>query len=442
VSVFWNQRTSGLAPYVPGEQPKDREFIKLNTNENPYPPSPRVVEAILSQMSGRYGVSDRDAGYGVSGGEALSFRSLAEYNGEKLRLYPDPLCSDFREAVAAAYGVKKEQVFPGNGSDEVLAFIFGAFFESAETVSGRAASAQAAMTEAVETSGKAVLFPDITYSFYPVYARLWNVPYRNVPLTEADERDGTRGESGKGETGKFSICVEDYLVPSGGVILPNPNAPTGRALPFGEMPFGKSSHSGIRAIVEYQLANNRVVVVDEAYAAFGAESAVPFIRDYPNLLTVHTLSKCASLAGLRAGFAIGSEELIAGLFRVRDSFNSYTMDRLALAGAAAAVADRGYYDGINKKVIATRERTAAALMAMGFEVIPSKANFLFIRWPGRPETGGEPGGARLSAALRERGILVRRFDAPRIADYLRVSVGTDADMNAFLEAVRKILGLE
>jgi histidinol-phosphate aminotransferase len=376
VSVFWNKRASGLSPYIPGEQPKDRSFIKLNTNENPYPPSPKVVEAILSQING---------------------------DGKSLRLYPDPLCSDFREAVAAAYGVKKEQVFPGNGSDEVLAFAFGAFFESGEA----------------DSPGKAVLFPDITYSFYPVYARLWNVPYREAALTET-----------------FSICVEDYLVSSGGVILPNPNAPTGRALPFGEGP-----RKGLRAIVEYQLAHNRVVVVDEAYAAFGAESAVPFINRYPNLLTVHTLSKSASLAGLRAGFAIGSEELIKGLFRVRDSFNSYTMDRLALAAAAAAVADRSYYDSINKKVIATRERTAAALAAMGFEVIPSKANFLFIRRPVRREAGGDPrfaSGAGLLAALRARGILVRHFNAPRVADYLRVSVGTDADMDAFLEALRDI----
>jgi histidinol-phosphate aminotransferase len=386
---------------VPGEQPKDRKCIKLNTNENPYPPSPKAVEAILSRIGG---------------------------DGENLRLYPDPLCSDFREAVAAAYGVKKEQVFPGNGSDEVLAFVFGAFFE--EAVSARAASAGAA----AETPEKAVLFPDISYSFYPVYARFWNVPYRNVALTEA--RGGT---DGAGETGKFSVRVEDYLVPSGGVVLANPNAPTGRALPFGE-----SSRVGIRAIVEYQLANNKVVVVDEAYAAFGAESAVPFVRRYPNLLTVHTLSKSASLAGLRAGFAIGNEELIKGLFRVRDSFNSYTMDRLALAGATAAVADSAYYDSINKKVVATRERTAAALAAMGFEVIPSKANFLFIRWPGRPGTGreGVPGGAQIFAALRERGILVRRFDAPRVADYLRVSVGTDSDMDAFLEALREILKQE
>jgi histidinol-phosphate aminotransferase len=416
VSVFWNKKISGLSPYVPGEQPKDKTFIKLNTNENPYPPSPNVVRAILSLLNETDGNAEQ------------------KIPGESLRLYPDPRCSAFREEVARAYGVKKEQVFPGNGSDEVLAFAFGAFFESAETGA-----------TAVREKAAPVLFPDITYSFYPVYARLWNVPYRAVPLTESNdiETDG----------GKFSVRIEDYLVPSGGVILPNPNAPTGRALPFGGNSGAEPSSApeeplrgkkGLQAIVEYQLAGNKVVVIDEAYAAFGAESAVPFIDRCPNLLTVHTLSKSASLAGLRAGFAIGNEELVEGLFRIRDSFNSYTMDRLALAGAAAAVADKAYYDGVNQKVIATRERTAAALAAMGFEVIPSKANFLFIRWPGGGtlprSASGETPGARLFAALRERGILVRRFDAPRIADYLRVSIGTDSDMDAFLEALREILG--
>jgi histidinol-phosphate aminotransferase len=436
VSVFWNKKISGLSPYVPGEQPKDRKFIKLNTNENPYPPSPNVVKAILSLLNAADG-SGENAGRGVS--------------GENLRLYPDPQCSDFREEVAAAYGVKKEQVFPGNGSDEVLAFAFGAFFESAETVSRGTAAP--------------LLFPDITYSFYPVYARLWNVPYRAVPLTDSGRDRGAEpgGVGADGTGGKFSVRVEDYLVPSGGVILPNPNAPTGRALLFGESPGveclsveSSSVHAerscaehpagrGLRAIVEYQLAGNRVVIIDEAYAAFGAESAVPFINRYPNLLTVHTLSKSASLAGLRVGFAIGSEDLIEGLFRIRNSFNSYTIDRLALAGAAAAVADKAYYDGINQKVAATRERTAAALATMGFEVIPSKANFLFIRWPGgkvsRRASGEIPlSGERLFAALRERGILVRRFDMPRIADYLRVSVGTDSDMDVFLETLKEIVG--
>ncbi|MDR1507191.1 MAG: aminotransferase class I/II-fold pyridoxal phosphate-dependent enzyme [Treponema sp.] len=399
MSSFWNRRVSGLCPYVPGEQPKDRKFIKLNTNENPYPPSPEVVKAIFS---------------------------LINDTGESLRLYPDPLCLDFRKAVAEAYGVKPEQVFPGNGSDDVLAFTFGAFFESAEG---------ACSPDPVPP----VLFPDITYSFYPVYARLWNVPFRAVPLTEGDAAHLSAG------TDTFSVRVEDYLVPSGGVILPNPNAPTGRALPFRAADGGPNRGTGgLGEIVEYQLKNSRVVVLDEAYAAFGAESAVRFINTYPNLLTVHTLSKSASLAGLRVGFAIGCEELIEGLFRIRDSFNSYTVDRVALAAAAAAVADRAYYDSINKKVIATRDRTAASLTAMGFEVIPSAANFLFIRRKGAESEGAAAGaslsGTRLFEALREKGILVRRFNSPRIADYLRVSIGTDADMDAFLGALEKILG--
>jgi histidinol-phosphate aminotransferase len=374
VSPFWNRRTAGLSPYIPGEQPRDRRFIKLNTNENPYPPSPRVIEALERVLAG-------DSG-GPRGGD--------------LRLYPDPLCGEFREAAAAAFGVKPEQVFPGNGSDEVLGFAFGAFFES-----------------------EPVLFPDITYSFYPVYAGLWGIPHRTVPLRD-----------------DFSIDLRDYL-PSpqrglpGGAVIPNPNAPTGRALAAGEL---------ARA-AEALEKHNRVLIVDEAYAAFGAESLTSRINDHPNLLTVHTLSKAASLAGLRVGFAIGSEELIQGLFRVRDSFNSYTMDRLALAGGAAAVLDRAYYDGVNRRVIAVRERTAAALGVLGFEVVPSRANFLFIRHRG---PAGNPGaalsGAALLAALRDRGILVRRFDQPRIADYLRVSVGTEEDMDAFLAACGEITG--
>jgi histidinol-phosphate aminotransferase len=365
VSVFWNSRTAGLSPYVPGEQPRERKFIKLNTNENPYPPSPKVFAAIEQILAG------------------------GSFRGEPLRLYPDPLCMKFREAVAAAYGVKPAQVFPGNGSDEVLAFAFGAFFEAGSADSPGA---------------KDILFPDITYSFYPVYARLWGIPCRTVPVGE-----------------DFSIDLDDYALPSGGVIIPNPNAPTGRALPA----------SGLLGLARNLEQRRRVLIVDEAYAAFGAESLVPHISDHPNLLTVHTLSKSASLAGLRAGFAIGSEELIEGLFRIRDSFNSYTMDALALAGGAAAVLDRPYYDGINHKVIATRERITAALTALGFTVIPSRANFLFISKP-------RMDGSALFHALRDRGILVRHFNKPRIAGYLRVSIGTDEDMDLFLAACKDI----
>jgi histidinol-phosphate aminotransferase len=265
-------------------------------------------------------------------------------------------------------------VFAGNGSDEVLAFAFAAFFDKK----------------------RPVLFPDITYSFYPVYAALWDVPFHEVPLRE-----------------DFTLDIGDYKTEAGGVVFPNPNAPTGRALS--------------RDAVARAAAQAGVLVVDEAYHGFGSQSAVPLIQDAPNLLTVHTLSKSGSLAGLRAGFAIGSEELIAGLCRVRDSFNSYTVDRLAQAGAAAALLDRAYYERINRMVADTRDKTAQELMRLGFEVVPSLGNFLFIRAPNQR-------GSSMAGALRERGVLVRHFGAPaRIADFLRVSMGTDEEMAVFLE---------
>jgi len=354
-SVYWNTRAKNLSPYVPGEQPKDRQFIKLNTNENPYPPSPKVIEAVQKAAN------------------------------DRLRLYPDPQCTEFREAVAVRYGVKPEQVFAGNGSDEILAFAFGAFFQSGE-------------------KAEKVLFPDITYSFYPVYADLWDIPYRAVPLSE-----------------DFTINAAGYKIPSGGLVLPNPNAPTGVALALDD----------ILSLAEYLEKQEKVFIVDEAYAAFGAQTAVPYIDKHPNLLTAHTLSKSASLAGLRVGFAIGDENLIEGLCRIRDSFNSYTLDRLALAGGTAAVSDTAYYDAINRRVIATRERTAEALRGLGFKVLPSAANFLFVKPP-------QITGAKFFAALREKGILARHFNKDRIADYLRISIGTDEDMDALLENCRKI----
>jgi histidinol-phosphate aminotransferase len=362
---YWNSRVKNLSPYIPGEQPKGRQFIKLNSNENPYPPSPKVIEA------------------------------LQRAAGERLRLYPDPECVEFREVVAARYRVKPEQVFAGNGSDEVLAFAFGAFFEN-----------------------DAILFPDITYSFYPVYAELWGIPYHTMPLKD-----------------DFSIDTADYQIPSGGVVFPNPNAPTGIAL----------SLCDILPLAEFLEKQGKLYILDEAYIAFGenssgqaAESAVSHIGKHPNLLIVHTLSKSASLAGLRVGYAIGSEHLIEGLRRVRDSFNSYTLDRLALAGAAAAVSDSAYYAQINRKVIATRERVTLALRELGCTVLPSAANFIFMKAPDAKGIGG----ADFMAALRERGILVRHFNRERIADYLRVSIGTDDEMDAFLEASQRIMNNE
>jgi len=360
MSEFWNSRIKKLSPYTPGEQPKDRRIIKLNTNENPYPPSPKVIEAVKNAA------------------------------GESLRLYPDPECTAFREAAAARYGVRRQEVFAGNGSDEILAFAFGAFFESGEK------AAQ-------------MLFPDITYSFYPVYANLWEIPYRTIALTQ-----------------DFSINIKDYKIPSGGVIFPNPNAPTSAALLLDD----------ILSLAEYLEKQGKILIVDEAYIAFsdsnGVKSAVGSIKNHPNLLTVHTLSKSASLAGLRFGFAIGNEKLIEGLCRIRDSFNSYTVDFLALTGAAAAVSDAAYYEEINRRIIATRERTAKSLSELGFTVLPSSANFLFVKPP-------NINGAEFFAALRNRGILVRHFNKDRISDFLRVSIGTDTDMDKVLEAAQDIL---
>jgi histidinol-phosphate aminotransferase len=363
VSGYWNGRVKALSPYIPGEQPRDGLIIKLNTNENPYPPSPLALEAI---------------------------RKAA---GEKLRLYPDPESRELREAIAAAYKVKPEQVFAGNGSDETLAFVFAAFFESGTS------------------AALPVLFPDITYSFYPVYAGLWGVPCRTIPLRE-----------------DFSVNPEDYLVPSGGVVLANPNAPTGMTL----------ESAGILRIAERQAQAGRVVAVDEAYCAFsggpfpGSASLTPYIETYPNLLTVHTLSKMGALAGLRAGFVIAQEELIEGLRRVRDSFNSYPVDRLAQAGAAAALSDAAYYSEITRRIIATRERVISSLADMGFETLPSRSNFVFTRRPGKS-------GAELFTGLRDRGILARHFNKARISGFLRVSIGTDDEMDRFLEACKDML---
>ncbi|MDR0628302.1 MAG: histidinol-phosphate transaminase [Treponema sp.] len=361
MSIYWNHRVKTLTPYIPGEQPREGGFIKLNTNENPYPPSPKVIEAIQKAA------------------------------GEDLRLYPDPTCMELRTAIAHRYAVMPEQVFAGNGSDEVLAFAFAAFFEP--------------------SAGKAlpILFPDITYSFYPVYARFWDIPFTPVPLA-AD----------------FSILIEDYKHASGGVVIPNPNAPTGKALPRSDLVsllrFYEQDREG---------PSRRVVLLDEAYAAFGTDlEGAPLIHEHPNLLTVHTLSKAASLAGLRVGFAIGNPELIQGLCRVRDSFNSYTLDRLAQAGAVAAILDAPYYARVNQKVIATRNRVSAALLALGYEVIPSQANFIFIRSLQRQ-------GIQFFTFLREQGILVRHFNKPRIADFLRVSIGTDEEMDRFLEVCER-----
>ncbi|MDR1232561.1 MAG: histidinol-phosphate transaminase [Spirochaetaceae bacterium] len=351
---YLNTRTAALTPYIPGEQPSDKKkYIKLNTNENPYPTPPPVLEAVRNAADGT------------------------------LRLYPDPDCKVPRQAIAERYGLQPENVFTGNGSDEVLAFVFAAFFETAAR------------------GGSPVLFPDITYSFYPVYAALWDTPYRTVPLRE-----------------DFSIDAADYLRDNGGVIFPNPNAPTGMLLAKNE----------IARIIDHQSRIGKTAVIDEAYIDFAAPgaSAIDLINTYPNLLVVRTLSKSAALAGIRAGFALGHPALIDGLCRVRDSFNSYPVDRLAQAAITAAMRETASYDKITRAIVQTRDRVSTALRKTGWTVLTSSANFLLIRHKTVP-------GEAAYRKLRENGILVRHFNAPRIADCLRVTIGTDEEMNVFLD---------
>ena len=355
MSRFWSPVVGTLSPYVPGEQPKLQNLVKLNTNEHPYGPSPKVIEAIRA-------ASD-----------------------DTLKLYPDPSSDQLRQAIATAVGVQANQVFVGNGSDEVLAHAFLALLKH----------------------DKPLRFPDITYSFYPVYCGLYGIQYETVPLA-AD----------------FSINVDDYLPgtngQAGAIIFPNPNAPTGRALSLAD--------------VERIVAANpdAVVVVDEAYVDFGGESAVGLVARYDNLLVVQTLSKSRSLAGLRVGFAVGSAELIDGLERVKNSFNSYPIDRLASAGAVAALEDTEYFEQTRQAVIETRSRMTAGLEALGFEVLPSAANFVFARHPLKDAAG-------LAADLRERSIIVRHFRHARIDQFLRITVGTDEQVNLLLKALAEVL---
>lgn len=352
MNPFWSQTVAHLRPYVPGEQPRLDGLIKLNTNENPYGPSPRVLEAI---------------------GRATS---------DDLRLYPDPEARSLRRAVATSYGLDEGEVFVGNGSDEVLAYAFIGLLKHE----------------------RPLLFPDVTYSFYPVYAALFDIETVTIPLA-AD----------------FTIHVEDYLErPAGAVILANPNAPTGIALDLATI----ARLAGACASIP--------VVIDEAYVDFGAASAVPLLREHPNLLVVQTLSKSRSLAGLRVGLALGNRELIEALRRVKDSFNSYPVDRLALAGAVAAFEDRDHFELTRQRVMATRTRLVQTMTALGFQVLPSAANFLFVRHPARDAAG-------LAEALRERAILVRHLRGPRIDQFLRISVGTDADCAALCAALTQIL---
>jgi histidinol-phosphate aminotransferase len=347
VSRYWSALARGLSPYVPGEQPQIPGLVKLNTNESPFAPSPMAIEAVRSAAN------------------------------DALRLYPDPHATRLCEVLASYHGLAPEQVFVGNGSDEVLAHAFAALLKQPEPV----------------------LFPDVTYSFYPVYCRLLGIDHETVPL-DAEMR----------------VRIADYRDRGGAIIIANPNAPTGIALP--------------RAEIE-RLVRERAdvpVVIDEAYVDFGAESATPLIRDHANLLVVQTLSKSRALAGLRVGYALGDQALIEALTRVKDSFNCYPLGRPAQAGAIAAIQDEAHFQQTRSTIIEHRESLTATLTGLGFVVLPSSANFVFARHPRHT-------GQALAAALRERAVLVRHFSGPRVSDFIRITIGSQAELDRLTDAL-------
>jgi histidinol-phosphate aminotransferase len=352
MSRFWSRLTHDLQPYVPGEQPRMADLVKLNTNESPFGPSPRALQAIRDEAT------------------------------DTLRLYPDPQAIALRAALADYHKVRPEQVFVGNGSDEVLAHAFVALLKH----------------------DAPLLFPDITYSFYPVYCRLFGIGYETVPLDQA-----------------MRIRLADYRRPAGAIILPNPNAPTAIALSRAEIATLLEQHADVP------------VVIDEAYIDFGAETAIPLVASHPNLLVVQTMSKSRALAGLRIGYAIGDADLIEALTRVKDSFNSYPLGRPAQAGAIASLQDEAWFQQSRLRVIEGRERLRRGLVRLGFEVLPSSANFVFARHPAHR-------GAAMAAALRQRAVIVRHFSAARIADHLRITVGTDEQIDRLLSALSEITG--
>ena len=351
---FWSPEVRELEPYVPGEQPKIQNLLKLNTNENPYPPSPKVVDAVQAVLA---------------------------HQADALRLYPDPDATALKQAIAKQQNVDVSQVFVGNGSDEVLAHIFKAFF----------------------IQQKPILYPDITYSFYPVYSQFFGVQTKQIPLNE-----------------KFEIDISDYEQENGGIIITNPNAPTSIAL-------------GLNKIEQVLKANpNRVIVIDEAYVDFGAESAVDLVSRYENLVVCQTTSKSRSLAGLRVGFAIGQAHLIAALEAVKNSFNSYPIDRFAIAAAVASFEDQDYFQEQCEKVIASREKLVCNLTELGFNVLPSKANFIFA-------THSLHDAAQLAEKLREQGIIVRYFNKPRINQFLRITIGTDEQNQRLVDTLKMLI---
>jgi len=350
MSKFWSQVVRDLEPYVPGEQPQIEGLIKLNTNESPYPPSPQVIKLMTH--------------------DAI----------DRLRLYPDPNSKKLKNTIANYYAVNADQVFVGNGSDEVLALAFMAFFQQENPL----------------------LFPDISYSFYPVYCNLFGIKFNTIALRD-----------------DFSIDFSDYPRRNGGVIFPNPNAPTAIGKPLAD--------------IEKLLQQNTdsVVLVDEAYIDFGGETAISLVDQYPNLLVVQTLSKSRSLAGLRVGFAVGNVQLINGLDRVKNSFNSYPLDRLAEAATIAAFEDDSYFKACRDRIVATREWTVKALESLGFSVLPSQANFVFAK----PAANNA---AELAQQLREHKILVRYFSAARINEFLRITIGTQEQMQHLIAVLKNL----
>lgn len=351
MSKYWSDIAKNIEPYIPGEQPKGKKYIKLNTNENPYPPSPKVIEAIKKSAD------------------------------ENLQLYPDPNCDELRSTVASYYKLLPEQVFVGNGSDEVLAFSFMAFFNKKNPI----------------------LTPDITYSFYEVYVKLFNLKKILVPVDD-----------------NFDFSVESFCIENGGIVIANPNAPTTKYL----------SIESLKKIIKCN--SESVVIIDEAYVDFGGESLVRFINDYPNLLIIQTLSKSRALAGLRVGFAFGHKDLIEGLNRIKNSINSYTLDRLSLAGAKASFEDEAYFQSIGLKVINTREKVIPILRQLGFKVLESKANFLFV-------SHNIINAKIIFNELRNNGILIRYFNKPKIDNFLRISIGTEEDMEFLIEKLEEIV---
>ena len=358
MSQYWSPLVHTLTPYVPGEQPKLTNLIKLNTNENPYPPSPHAVAA----MQGELGV-----------------------DGTTLRLYPDPNADRFKQAVAAnfaEFAITPAQVFVGNGSDEVLAHAFMALLKH----------------------DKPRLLPDISYRFYPVYCGLYGI--ESVAIALDDD---------------FKIRIDDYARKNGGIIIANPNAPTGQLLPLTEIERLLAAHP------------DSVCVIDEAYVDFGGDTAIALVNRYPNLLVIRTLSKSHALAGLRVGYAIGHTDLIDALDREKNSFNSYPLDRIAIAGATAAMHDKNYLEKTRHAVMNSRSVLVKNLEALGFNVLPSSANFIFARHP-------QHDAAQIAGKLRERKIIVRHFNAERIDQHLRITIGTDAQCEALVHALREMLG--